>query len=65
VKACNRIKMEVSVQFHIMATLYLGKQPRYQLDRKMSSNQRQYKVMVKRTNLHWLGTEFLQIEFPI
>jgi hypothetical protein len=50
--------MEVSSQFHILATSSLGTGPRYQLDRKVDWNQRQSEVMVKGTILLGLGTEF-------
>jgi len=48
--------MEVSTQFHILATTSPRTGPWYQLDRKMDWNQRQSEVM-KGTILLGLGTE--------
>jgi len=50
--------MEVSSQFHILATSSPGTGPWYQLDGKMGWNQRQSEVMAKGTILLGLGTEF-------
>jgi hypothetical protein len=50
--------MEVSSQFHILATSSPGTGPWYQLDRKMGWNQRQSEMMVQGTILLQLGTEF-------